>query len=193
MTEEESNNSKMDVFISNNRNKIWHHLMQHVLEHKRKPNCSRHLSMGPLFATIRPKRLSSRIEKKLLNKFFTIKGQLISKANCRAVNSSKKRTNEFIFTTMRRVFVRFLEEIEDTKKITFQNYLAFKERTFGLQILERFSYLRTRILDVNLGKKNVISWNLEWQILFWSRYWVYRLFLLVFRKLEMFLLSMWKS
>ena len=48
------------------------------------------------------------------------KGQIISKANCQAVNSSKKRTNEFVFTTMRRVFVRFLEEIEDTKK-TFRN------------------------------------------------------------------------
>ena len=49
------------------------------------------------------------------------KGQLILKANCQAVNSSKKRTNEFgFFTTMRRVFVRFLEEIEDTKK-TFRN------------------------------------------------------------------------
>ena len=44
------------------------------------------------------------------------KGQLISKANCQAMDSSKKRTNEFVFTTMRRVFVRFLEEIEDTKK-----------------------------------------------------------------------------
>ena len=29
---------------------------------------------------------------------------------------SKKRTKEFNFTTMRLVFVRFLEEIEDTKK-----------------------------------------------------------------------------
>ena len=52
------------------------------------------------------------------------KGQLISKANCQAVNSSKKRTNGFVFTTMRRVFFRFLEEIEDlvedTKK-TFRN------------------------------------------------------------------------
>ena len=48
------------------------------------------------------------------------KDQLISKANCRAVNSSKKRTNEFVLTTMRRVFIRFLEEIEDTKK-TFRN------------------------------------------------------------------------
>ena len=44
------------------------------------------------------------------------KGQIISKANCQAVNSSKKRTNEFVLTTMRRVFIRFLEEIEDTKK-----------------------------------------------------------------------------
>ena len=45
-----------------------------------------------------------------------LKGQLISKANCQAVNSSKKRTNDFVFTTMRCVFVGFLEEIEDTKK-----------------------------------------------------------------------------
>ena len=52
------------------------------------------------------------------------KGQLISKANCQAVNSSKKRTNEFGITSMRRVFVRFLEKIEDTKK-TFRNYLTF--------------------------------------------------------------------
>ena len=48
------------------------------------------------------------------------KGQLISKANCQAVNSSKKRTNEFVlglfvFTTMRRIFVCFLDEIKDTK------------------------------------------------------------------------------
>ena len=52
-----------------------------------------------------------------------VKGQFIPKVNCQAVNSSKKRTNEFVFT-MRRVFVCFLEEIEDTKK-TFQNNLTF--------------------------------------------------------------------
>ena len=52
------------------------------------------------------------------------KGQLISKANCQAVNSSKKRMSEFVFTAMQHVFVRFLEEIEDTK-ITFRNYLTF--------------------------------------------------------------------
>ena len=55
------------------------------------------------------------------------KGQLISKSNCQAVNSSKKRTNEFVFTTMRRVFVRFVEEIEDTKK-TFRKMLTLVNR-----------------------------------------------------------------
>ena len=35
------------------------------------------------------------------------KGQIISKANYQAMNSSKKQINEFVFTTMRRVFVRF--------------------------------------------------------------------------------------
>ena len=38
------------------------------------------------------------------------KGELISKANCQAMDSSKKGTNEFVFTTMQLVFVRFLEE-----------------------------------------------------------------------------------
>ena len=61
-------------------------------------------------------------QKKSEKKFFHIhtKGQLISKANCQAMNSSKKRTNKFVFTTVRRVFVRFLEEIEVTTK-TFRN------------------------------------------------------------------------
>ena len=54
---------------------------------------------------------------------------LILKANYGILNSSKKRSNKFVFTTMRLVFVRFSEEIEDTKK-TFQNYLTF--RLFGL-------------------------------------------------------------
>ena len=52
------------------------------------------------------------------------KGQLISKANCQAKDSSKKRMNEFVFTSMRRVFVCFFEEIEDSKK-AFRNYLTF--------------------------------------------------------------------
>ena len=40
------------------------------------------------------------------------KGQLIPKANYQAVNSSKKRTSEFIFAS-NCVFVCFLEELED--------------------------------------------------------------------------------
>ena len=40
----------------------------------------------------------------------TTKGQLISKANCQAEDSPKKRTNEFVFATVRRVFVCFLGE-----------------------------------------------------------------------------------
>ena len=44
------------------------------------------------------------------------KGQLISKANCQAANSSKKWTNEFVFTSMRHVFVCFLEELDNTKR-----------------------------------------------------------------------------
>ena len=56
--------------------------------------------------------------------YIVAKGHLISKANCQAVNSSKKRTNEFIFTSMQRVFVRFLEDIEDSEK-AFRNYLTF--------------------------------------------------------------------
>ena len=52
------------------------------------------------------------------------KGQIILKANCQAMISSKKRTNEFVFASIFRVFVRFLEEIEDIKK-TFRNELTF--------------------------------------------------------------------
>ena len=36
--------------------------------------------------------------------FFMFKGQLISKANCQAEDPPKKRTNEFVFTTMRSFF-----------------------------------------------------------------------------------------
>ena len=60
----------------------------------------------------------------MYGKICSTKGQLFLKANCQAVNSSKKRTNEFVFTTMRRVFIRFLEEIKDSKK-AFRDYLTF--------------------------------------------------------------------
>ena len=42
------------------------------------------------------------------------KGQLISKWFLGSSISFKKRANEFNFTTMRLVFVRFLEEIDDS-------------------------------------------------------------------------------
>ena len=47
---------------------------------------------------------------------FFCKAQLISKWFLRSLISSKKRTNEFVFTTVRIDFVRFLEEIDDPKK-----------------------------------------------------------------------------
>ena len=52
------------------------------------------------------------------------KGQLIWKVNCQAKDSSKKRTNEFVVTSMQRVFVHFLEESSVRKK-TFRDYLTF--------------------------------------------------------------------
>ena len=61
------------------------------------------------------------------------KGQLISKSNCQAMNSSKKQTNQFVFTTMRCIFVPFLEEIEGIQK-TFRNYLTFScGNTFAIR------------------------------------------------------------
>ena len=44
------------------------------------------------------------------------KGQIISKRPLICSNSPKKRTNEFIFTTVRRVYVRFLGESSARKK-----------------------------------------------------------------------------
>ena len=56
---------------------------------------------------------------------FFVKGQLISKRNSQAEDSPKKRTNEFVFTSMRRVFVRFLGKSSARKK-SFWDYLTFK-------------------------------------------------------------------
>ena len=82
------------------------------------------------------------------------KDQLISKANCRAVNSSKKRTNEFVFTSMRCVFVCFLEEIEDSIK-AFRNYLTFNASDFGFRFL---LFMHLNIRDIILhDSKNKFS------------------------------------
>ena len=50
---------------------------------------------------------------------YCAKGQLISKRNSQAKDSPKKPTNEFIFTSMRCVFVRFLGE-SSAKKNRFE-------------------------------------------------------------------------
>ena len=47
---------------------------------------------------------------------YAFKGQLISKANCQGEDSSKKRMIGFVFTSMQRVFVRFLEKSSARKK-----------------------------------------------------------------------------
>ena len=46
----------------------------------------------------------------LRNSVEVAKCQLILKAKCQAMNSSKRRTNELVFTNMQCVFIRFLEE-----------------------------------------------------------------------------------
>ena len=67
------------------------------------------------------------------------KGQTKSKRFFQADVSSKKQRKEFNFTTMRLVFVRFLEEIEDTKK-AFRNELNFIKK------------LKSRILKMRIQK-----------------------------------------
>ena len=59
------------------------------------------------------------------------KGQLISKRNSQAEDSPKTRTNEFVFTSMRRVFVCFLGKSSARKK-SFRDYLTFNT-TFGIR------------------------------------------------------------
>ena len=71
----------------------------------------------------------------------SFKGQLISKANCQAVNSSKERKNEFVSTSMPRVFVHSLEEIEDYKK-AFRNYLTFSCGLFSSWKLKRKQWFK---------------------------------------------------
>ena len=58
----------------------------------------------------------TRLRASIHYNLIVVKGQLISNANCQAMNSSKKRMNEFVFISIRCVFVCILEEIEDSKK-----------------------------------------------------------------------------
>ena len=65
------------------------------------------------------------------------KGQLISKRHSQAEDSPKKRTNEFVFTSMRRIFVRFLGESSARKK-SFWDYLTFSKVQEGNQITIKY-------------------------------------------------------
>ena len=80
------------------------------------------------------------------------KGQITSKANCQDRNSSKKQRNEFVFTSMRRIFVCFFEEIEVTKN-TFWNYRTCRAHKSGKNNLEITS-IATNSLSclLNTGK-----------------------------------------
>ena len=77
----------------------------------------RHFEINwPLFCTNFLSLTSSINKRATVLSTMLAKGQLISKPNCQAEDSSKKRTNEFVFTSMRRVFVRFFEESSARKK-----------------------------------------------------------------------------
>ena len=78
-----------------------------------------------------------------------LRGQLNSKANCQAKDSPKKRTNEFVFTSMRRVFVRFLGE-SSAKKKTFRDYLTFNTAASKPKILSVICILNTTYISLLL-------------------------------------------
>ena len=78
---------------------------------------------------------------------YSFKGQLISKTNRQTMDSPKKRTNEFVFTSMRRVFVRFLGESLGLT-ICFRNYLTFKNRKFGKDPKSDRNWLKRNIRDI---------------------------------------------
>ena len=78
--------------------------------------------------------------------YYIIKGQLISKKNCQAENSPKKRTNEFVFTSMRRVFVCFLGESSARKKNV--------SRLSDLQDLKAKVFYYVNYVIVNYSIKN---------------------------------------
>ena len=102
-----------------------------------------HFSSEWKLLSARSKLTSSYLIKSIF--YSAYKGQLISKANCQAVNSSKKQTNEFVFTTMRPVFVRFFEEIEDSQEV-FRNYLTFSTARFlSLTILASCNKITIKI------------------------------------------------
>ena len=76
----------------------------------------------------------------------------------------QKQTNEFVFTSMRCVFVCYLEEIEASKK-EFWNYLTFKNAQPEIQIVKGIynqyygnSGLATTIL-IRIFPPNGLRWK----------------------------------
>ena len=72
--------------------------------------------------------------------------------------------NEFIFTSVQRVFVRFLEEIEGTKK-TLRNELTFSIPKFALFVYKEmisgpvvYLFLRFVGFCAKPGRKSILHW-----------------------------------
>ena len=98
------------------------------------------------------------------------KGQLILKANFQAEDSSKKRTNEFVFTIVCDVFSFIFLEESLGLTIYFRNHLTFNK---WLQ-KSRISYLMHFTSLLGLQKETSYLWLrlrpyfLEWEIRLWS-------------------------
>ena len=66
--------------------------------------------------------------------------------------------NEFVFTSMQRVFVRFVEEIEDSKK-AFRNYLTFKSNMHVLLVSPSICFYFLWLSQCHfLSKTFIIEW-----------------------------------
>ena len=89
----------------------------------------------------------------LVNGGFSDEIHFISKANCQVMNSSKKWRNEFVVTSMWCVFVRFLEEIEDFKKV-FRNYYYTIFGTWRKSYCAKFVLVESISTSTNFRKKS---------------------------------------
>ena len=77
-----------------------------------------------------------------------IKGQVISKRFLGSSISSKKRTNEFVFTAMQCVFVRFWKKLKTPKKI-FRNYMTFSFRFYSITITRDVAESKVETIILN--------------------------------------------
>ena len=95
----------------------------------------------------------------LKQKSYSAKGQLITKANFHAVNSSKKRTNEFVFTTMQCVFFVLWKKLKTPKRHFNINWplsniiLIVSRFMASLCVLRRKSWELSHVIFLKLSKK----------------------------------------